>query len=335
MSHEKDDQSLTPNVFGALNEDVAGVIASHSSVNTVLNLMYVSKTTYHLFKPSLTLVLAMKAQACVIKGDWDGLAKIAGHKSDALFEKLPVAGLGFSCIAYNLSPYQLYIFCKGNKEEIELLIPERLKEKLKAQHAELGVGGPDLVMISFDPIEAAEEAAKSIFIGGEGSPYFPQIEKSLLENKDGIIFYLDEKKNKVNFYYANRETKEISKLKWAYPSYPEEEQETFGKFIESFLGMEDNSSRRSSDAEHELIKKVLNRELHRDGIQYELRGIRYHDGCAPAVDSRRAVNSIVAKLQLNLFKVRSRISEAPPLMGMGVFQGTCEEDSARPPVTPP
>ena len=41
--------------------------------------------------------------------------------------------------------------------------------------------------------------------------------------------------------------------------------------------MEDNSSRRSSDEEHQLIKRIFNHELHREGILYLQDGIDYHD----------------------------------------------------------
>ena len=72
----KIDLSLTPNVFGTLNEDVVRVITSHSSVNNILNLMSVCKTTYKLFKPNLALVLAPKAQTCVVQGNPEGLAYV-------------------------------------------------------------------------------------------------------------------------------------------------------------------------------------------------------------------------------------------------------------------
>ncbi len=42
----KVDESITPNVFGTLNEDVARVIASHSSVNHIVNLMSVCKLDF-------------------------------------------------------------------------------------------------------------------------------------------------------------------------------------------------------------------------------------------------------------------------------------------------
>ncbi len=36
------DKSLTPNVLEDINEDIAGVIASYSSVKDLLNVMYAS-----------------------------------------------------------------------------------------------------------------------------------------------------------------------------------------------------------------------------------------------------------------------------------------------------
>ena len=279
MSRGKDDQSLTPNVFGTLNEDVARVIASHSSVNHILSLMSVCKTTYNLFKPNLALVLAPKAQVCAVQGNPDGLALIAKHIPDALFVKLKIAD-PYGRIFYSISTYQLYTFlCDGDmKKQIAPFIPERLNKLRQEQYAELGIGGPDLIKLSFDPIEAAKKDFKNILAFKATYELYDRTKRDvtfpLFENKDAIIYYR-EIKGQANFYYANRETKEISQLSEC--THSEDDKEAFEGLIASFDNMENNSSRRSSDGEHQLIERIFKRKLHREGIQYEQDGIRYRD----------------------------------------------------------
>ena len=285
MSRDKDDQSLTQNVFETLNEDVARVIASHSSVNHIVNLMSVCKTTYHFFKPNLALVLARKAQTCVVQGNPDGLALIAKHKPEALFEKGRVIDLR-GRIFPSISAYQLYTFlCDADmKKTIDPFIPEGLRKTRQEQYAELGSGGADLIKLDFDPLEAAGKDFNSIItfkttftlydgINAEVPFTFP-----LFENKDAIIYYKDKNSN-VNFYYANRETKAVKKLS-AYAS-TEEDSEAFEAFTLSFAEMENNSSRRSSNTEHLLIETMLQCKPHRDGIEYEQDDIRYRDSRTP------------------------------------------------------
>ncbi len=277
----KVDESITPNVFGTLNEDVARVIASHSSVSHLLNLMSVCKTTYNLFKPNLALILAPKAQTCVVQGNPDGLALIAKHKPEALFEKGQVIDLR-GRIFPSISAYQLTIFlCDADmKKTIDPLIPERLRKKRQEQYAELGSGGADLIKLDFDPLEAAEKDFNTILTFKTTYTLFDKSNRQkevtfhLFENKDAIIYYQDNKGN-VNFYYANRETKAIKKLSVCANS--EEDTQAFKAFTLSFADMENNSSRRSSNTEHQLIETMLQCKLHRDGIEYEQDGIVYRD----------------------------------------------------------
>ncbi len=279
MSRNKDDQSLIPNVFGTLNEDVVRVIASHSSVNHILNLMFVCKTTNNLFKPSLALVLAPKAQTCVVQGNLDGLAFIAKHKPEALFVKGQVIDLR-GRIFPSISAYQLTIFlCDADmKKTIDPLIPEELRKKRQEQYAELGSGGADLIKLGVDPLKAAENdfntilTFKTTYNLYDGMP--KEVTFPLFENKDAIIYYQDENSN-VNFYYANRETKAIKKLSVC--ANTEEDTQAFEAFKLSFANMENNSSRRSSNTEHQLLETILQCKLHRDGIEYEQNGIRYRD----------------------------------------------------------
>ncbi len=298
MSRGKVDQSITPNVFGTLNEDVVRVIASHSSVNHILNLMSVCKTTYKLFKPNLALVLAPKAQTCVIQGNPDGLALIAKHKPEALFEKGRVIDLR-GRIFPSISAYQLYTFlCDADmKKTIDPFIPKELRKKRQEQYAELGSGGADLIKLDFDPLDAAKKdfntilTFKTILVLYDGVNDKLPVTFPLLENKDAIIYYQD-KNGEVNFYYANRETKAVEKLSVC--ANTEADNKAFEAFILSFAEMENNSSRRSNNTEHQLIERVFKHKLHRDGIEYEQDGKVYRDSCT----SFRLINACRTYIRL-------------------------------------
>ncbi len=218
-SSSEDKQISAPNDpsndFRVLNEDVVREIASHSSVNHIVNLMSVSKTTYHLFRPSLIPLLAMKALTCVVQGNPDGLAHIAKHKPEALFEKGRVIDLR-GRIFYSISAYQLTIFLcdAGMKKTIAPLIPERLNEIRQKQYAELGSGGADLIKLSFDQLEAAEDDFDSILtfktIYNIDDDTQKEVTFPLFENMNAIICVQFD--SKFSLYYANRETEEIRQI---------------------------------------------------------------------------------------------------------------------------
>ncbi len=163
------------------------------------------------------------------------------------------------------------------KKTIDPLIPEELRKKRQEQYAELGSGGADLIKLDFDPLEAAEKDFNTILrfkttytlLGCKQK----EVTFPLFENKDAIIYYQDENSN-VNFYYANRETKAIKKLSVCANT---KDTQAFEVFKLSFTDMENNSSRRSSNTEHQLIETMLQCKLHREGIEYEQDGIRYRD----------------------------------------------------------
>lgn len=279
MASSKEEKTLKPrdvnNIFRVLTRDVAWNIPN-TSVSDVLNLIYSSITTHNLFKPHLE---PMKARACVVQGDLTTLKSIAKRNPAALFQKGVITdprGRTF----YDVSAWQLIVFLcdEDMKNHIMPLIPGMFKEKSQAQIAELGQGGPDLIKLARDPQAVAFEDFKgltqfkqtfTLFDGTQNEVNFP-----LLENVDGVVYYQDENKE-VHFYYANRETKTIKPLIPDLKS--EKEQQLFAQFKTSFEAMEMNSSRRSSDAEHQLIAKLFNAKLQRQGIQYEQHGIRYQD----------------------------------------------------------
>lgn len=283
MSRSKEEKALIPkyssNIFGHLDHDVAGAIANHLPVKELLNLMFASIMTYNLFRPKLNMLLAFRARVCVVQGDADNLALIAKHKPAVLFDKGQVTdprGRIFS----HVSAYQLLIFLcdKNMKDKIKRLIPANLTTIRQAQEAEVDKGGVDLIKLDFDPLLMKEQNFKSITEFKTAYTLFDgtqqEVNFSLLENPDGIIYYQDDK-NVVHFYYANQTTKEIKKLNVCLNS--EEDAKAWDAFKASFKDMENNAGRRSSDAEHQLIEKTLKCSLQRKGIQYEHNGIRYRD----------------------------------------------------------
>ena len=284
MSHSKEEQSFIPkdsnNNFRLLPNDIVGELADYLSVQDLIKLMKASITTYNLFKPNLNRALALKALVCVVQGDVDGLVLIAQHKPAVLFDKGEVTDPRQRTF-YQVSAYQLILFLcdEDMKDQILSKIPEEFTLTCKQQYAEMGSGGTDLIKLDRDPLLVAEEHFKGItefkinytlFDNTQHELTFP-----LLENPDGIIYYQDKKTQEVQFYYANRETKEIKKLSDCVTS--EKEQYELEQFKASFDSMENNSGRRSSNAEHQLIAKTLQCTLHRKGILYEQNGILYRD----------------------------------------------------------
>jgi hypothetical protein len=269
----------TSTIFELLNEDVVEILANSSSVNSLLTLVKSSITTHNLFKPNLDKRLETLARLCVVQGDLQRLLLIAQHRPDLLFVNAQVTdprGRTF----YDVSAYQLILFlCDDDmKKHLISLIPDEFTAIRQQQSAELGHGGADLIKLDRDPLLITETDFKEItefkttytlFDGTQQEVTFP-----MLENPDGIIYYQDADKE-VHFYYANRETKEIRKLEPCFTS--EEKKNAFKAFKASFNTMENNSGRRSSDVEHQLIANLLQCQLQRQGIRYEQNGIRYRD----------------------------------------------------------
>src|SRR5262249_22097762 len=146
---------------------------------------------------------------------------------------------------------------------------EQLSKTRQTQDTELGSGGADLIKVDFDPLEAAEKDFNSLLgfkttytvVDTQHDVTFP-----LLENKDGVICYEDKKGN-LNFYYVNRETKTIKPLSVC--TSTDENNQAFKVLKAFFANMEKNSSCRSSNDLHQLIKTIFGCELHRKGIPFE------------------------------------------------------------------
>lgn len=287
MSHNKEDKSLTPkdsrSPFKFLSRDSAGNMAQHLSIKDLLNLKYASITTYNLFKPSFNSHLWDLARVCVVQRDVDELILIAQHYPAALFQKGEVIDPDERHF-FNTSAYQLIIFLRDKemRNQIMPFIPEELRSLCKTQNATMNDGGHDLVKLDRDPLLVAAQDFKGItefkttYKLSDGTNQ--EIRYHLLQNYDGIIYYKDDKQ-KVHFYYVNRDAQKIKKLHISISS--EEEAHEWEQFKASLDLMENNSGRRSSNKEHLLIKKILGCTLQRKGILWEQNGIYYLDNCTP------------------------------------------------------
>ncbi len=239
----------------------------------------------------------------MILGNPDGLILIVKQKPEALFEKGQATDLR-SRIYPDISAYQLILFyCdKDMKAKIKPFIPKYLDERRKAQEKEMGKGGNDLIKLDRDPLTVAEKDFKGItefettYTLDDWTQHtvtFP-----VMENEDGMVCYQDTK-NVIHFYYANQKTKELKKLNACIIS--DEDKTDFDKFKASFNDMENNSGRRSSHEEHQLIAKILGCTLQRQGIEYEHHGKRYRDSVSPfnLINAYRACISLKEEAERN------------------------------------
>jgi hypothetical protein len=173
---------------------------------------------------------------------------------------------------YNVSAYQLMTFlCDGDmKNPVMLLIPE-VRLDLEAQHrrqyAEIDSGGADLVKMGCDPTQVTfEEVTRFKTSLTMPDQQQKEVEFPLLENPDGIIYYQDTETGLEHLYYANQRTKTVQLLEPT--AHSKQEHQALDRLYASFAAMENNSSRRSTKQEHELIARTMQRTLSRKGIVY-------------------------------------------------------------------
>lgn len=243
----------------------------------ILSVYTTSKKLMGIFQLRMDL---WKALVCVVEGDVGTLITLVRKNPGVLFQKGQVRAPRGQTYD-NVSPYQLITFlCDDDmKAQIMPLIPAdlNLTKIRKAQYAEIDSGGADLVKLDFDPLLITYTEFKNITEFKTQVNVFgtsTDITFSLLENPDGILYWKDAN-GEVNFYYANCQTETVI------PLVPEvispEEQEALNQFKRSFDAMEKNSSRRSTDKEHQLITILMQRTLHRKGIRYTWNGESYCD----------------------------------------------------------
>ena len=212
-----------------------------------------------LFRPGVYLTELLFAVAI---GDPGAVVHMIRRTSpDKLFEKSDVTD---ACgqIFHDVSPLQLmlFLFDWDMLNQIKPLISADNREIAHQQCLEMQGGGADLVKMSQDPRTVPFiELTRYI---EDGETY------SLLENKDGIIFWNNQ------FFYANQETQTVTLITAV---VPEDEQRLLNALRTSLNDMEINSSRRTSTVEHEFFARTMGHRLERHGIHYERNGVHYQD----------------------------------------------------------
>lgn len=211
------------------------------------------------FRPSVYLTELLFAVAI---GDPDAVVHMIRRTSpDKLFEKSDVTD---ACgqIFHDVSPLQLmlFLFDWDMLNKIKPLISAEYREIAHQQCLEMQGGGADLVKMDQDP-RAVPFIELTRYIE-DGETY------SLLENKDGIIFWNNQ------FFYANQETQTVTLITAV---VPEDEQPLLNTLRTSLNDMENNSARRTSTVEHEFFARIMGHRLERHGIYYERNGVHYQD----------------------------------------------------------
>lgn len=260
--------------FELLPNELAKHLMSYVPLNYVTQLPCTSITNHSIFQPIANELKALEhivhgAEATLI----NLIKRTIKEQPELLFQKGSIVDPRGRFID-SISPYQLIIFLCDEvmKEAVIPFIPKEMEPIRQRQYKELGTGGADLIRIDKKPelIKDVRAFNTTYSIYGEQV----SVTFSLLENPDGIIFYLDEE-DKVHFYYVNQDTEALICLEPE--AQTEEAQLALDTLIASFMAMEQNSGRRSSDAEHQLIQQIMQITLHREGIRYEQEGVRFQD----------------------------------------------------------
>lgn len=268
--------------FRLLVRDLGPEIARYLTLQELVKAIPTEKAFVQLFNTSVEQKTLNKALMCVVRGDIQTLMSIIKCKPAVFFLKGQVFAPRGQ-VYYNVSPFQLINFlCDDDmKLQIMQLIPKSMQSIRQAQYAEIEGGGADLVKLDRDPLQLAKQNFNQL------KEYNTQVEAwegsvsvtfPLLENTDGILYYKDSSNN-VRFYYANQDTLAIELIKPMIHS--EEERMLFDEFKATFEHMENNSSRRSSDAEHQLITQTMQHHLKRQGIRFSWNGQQYQDCRTP------------------------------------------------------
>jgi hypothetical protein len=260
-----------------LKPDTARETAKYLTLNEIATLARTSISTKALFKP---IEYTIKALTAVVWGDPDELARLVKNNPELLFQKGRIKDPSGQ-IFYDVSPYQLMTFlCDDDmKHQIMRLVLLSMTKKMmrlrQAQYAEIDSGGADLIKMDRDPRLLPFEEVTHFISSYAINSWEPPVTFTLLENTDGIIFYKDATTGLESLYYANKETQKVDLIKPKAPSQKEEH--ALVRLYASLASMENNSSRRSSNDEHELIAITTHHKLSRKGIQYERDGVRYCD----------------------------------------------------------
>lgn len=297
MSESKND-NLVPFYYNStiethpLNQyqEFKDIVAPFLAKKDVASVMCTMKSNYFFYRSILEKRnMVEKALTYVVRGDLNSLLILIKENliqfPSLVFEKYVKITAPRGQTYYNVSSYQLMTFlCDADmKKQTMSLISSRFNVIRKAQYAEIDCGGADIIKLDRNPMDIIKNEgfgglieSKTTVTLFDGSPQ--EVILPLLENPDGIICYQDENYKK-RLFYANKENQTILPFKDCIIT--EETKPAFEQFKKSFDTMENNSGRRSSDKEHQLITKILNISLTRKGVIYKDNSILYRDNRTP------------------------------------------------------
>ena len=230
---------------------------------------YINKRTYNLLR-------------AVVEGDPEMLSALIKDHADHLLTKGNIkdrAGRVFN----DVSPYQLMLFL-FDCDMLERILPHmgsdaNLINTMHEQYNEMQGGGADLVKIDRDPTLTTFEKSQILehkreygrIVGVQRLITFP-----LMENPDAILYYKDSD-GIAHWYYANTANQEVEVTEIFPHNLEGVDSEKWRTFAASMDAMPDISARRSNNAEHQFIERILNKKLVRKGIQYKQDGILFCD----------------------------------------------------------
>jgi hypothetical protein len=287
MPKSKQEQDSTPSGSSSsattgtnLQPDTARETAKYLPLKEIAMLARTSTSNNKLFQPILNEAKVVHPLlTAVVLGNPDELARLLQNNPELLFKKGQIKDPAGQ-IFYDVSPYQLMTFlCDDDmKAQIMPLVPpmtEQMTRLRQEQYAAIDSGGADLIKMDRDPTLLPFEEVTRFITGYTINNQTTSVTFSLLENLDGIIFYKDVTSHLEYLYYANKETQKVELIKPK--AHSKKEHQALDRLYASFADMENNSSRRSSNAEHELIEHTTHHKLSRKGIQHERDGERYCD----------------------------------------------------------
>ena len=247
-------------------------------------------------------------------------------------------------IYHHITPLQLMLYTGDWKmwERLFPLIPEDKLEATLKERQTLTRGGPDLVKIDRDPatLSIAELQHYHVKDDDENPMYYPNgdpVLDDLLHNRNGLFYREIGDQDELFLVNIDPDTgeKEVRKLIEPQNMIPADKEvlNQFKEGIKNDIAM--NSSLRTSDAQHALIKRLFGVTLERNGIHYTLNGQDYHDtydGCIRLKNAYRKYIEIYDAHQANT--PWNAVDAAwPSIVGMAqrqamvhVIQRFCEED---------
>ncbi|MCX7116048.1 MAG: hypothetical protein NTW08_09105 [Gammaproteobacteria bacterium] len=254
-----------------LSLEVMGVVADYLPAKDEGRLSASSTRHHGLFARTANVRHLL---TCVVQADLDGLKVLVAKNPGSIFEKARHITTPAGDTYHKLSTFQAMTFiCDADmKRQIMGMVMPYMTEEMgrirQIQYAEIDSGGADLVKLDRDPTTLPFSEIKS-WIDRTTLPETP-LSIPLLENKDGLIFYDD------GLYYANQALLQVTQLNV--------DEEALAQLKPLFTHMIDNSARRSSDKDHQLIEKLLKHPetnkpltLSRKGIRYVHEDVSYHD----------------------------------------------------------